>query len=134
MEQVRFNHSLKDIPIPTKQDYLLELISSVSIFISNLRWRSFHFLNPSNNITKETFDFKTTNPAPSIDELKEFEHEMHDLVKSVTFKQTKNSNLQNTMKRSMRDIRNDTKVYVSADKTSNFYKLEPEKYEELLSN
>ena len=68
MEQVKFNHSLKDIPIPSQQEYLMELIDSVGTFISNLRWRAYHFLNPSNKNSKETFGFKTSKVAPVVEE------------------------------------------------------------------
>ena len=79
MDQVNFNISLKNIPIPTKKEFLSELISSVGIFVANLKWRSFHFLNPSNTDRKETFGFKTTEPAPSVAELKDFENYIYDL-------------------------------------------------------
>ena len=110
----------------------MELISSVGIFVSNLRWRSFHFLNPSNPTSKETFDFKTSKPAPGVDELKQFEDELYDLVKNVKFKHHVNSDLQNTMKHDMSEMNNNSEMYVAADKTTNFYKLAPEKYKELL--
>ena len=62
MDQVKFNFSLKNIPIPCEKDYLLELISSVGTFVSNLRFRTWHFLNPSEKRNeKETFNFKTSN-------------------------------------------------------------------------
>ena len=132
MEQVQFNHSLKDIPIPSNQEYLLELIHSVGVFISNLRWRCHFFLSPSDSAPKETFDFKTSNVAPSVDELKDFEDEIHNLVKSVTFRPQANSPLQSTMKENIRKMKTDQNVYVPADKTANFYKIKPEKYEKLL--
>ena len=62
-------------PIPSNQEYLLELINSVGVFISNLRWRCHFFLNPSNANPKETFGFKTNEPAPPVDELKVFEND-----------------------------------------------------------
>ena len=83
MERVNFGYSLKNIPIPANQEYLLELVSSVGIFAANLRWRCFHFLNPSNKDSKETFGFKTTKPAPGVASLKEFENDLYDLVKNV---------------------------------------------------
>ena len=119
MEQVKFNHSLKDIPIPSQQEYLMELIDSVGTFTSNLRWRAYHFLNPSNKNSKETFGFKTSKVAPVVEELKEFEQEIYDLVKSVKFQQHPNSTLQNTMKESIRDMKNSTEMYIAADKTAN---------------
>ena len=134
MEQVNFDYSLKNIAIPTQKEYLIELISSVNIFIANIKWRCFHFLNPVNNKQKETFGFKTTNPPPSIAELKEFENELHDLVKNVKFKRYKPNQLQNKMNKDIIKIKNDENVYVKADKTSNFYRMAPENYTELLEN
>ena len=70
MEQVNFNTSLKNIPIPSKQDYLSELIHSVGVFVANLRWRVFFFLNPVEGSKKENFTFKTTKPAPNVKNLR----------------------------------------------------------------
>ena len=46
MEQVKFDYSLKNIPIPTQEEYKIELISSAEKFIKNLKWRVFHYVNP----------------------------------------------------------------------------------------
>ena len=134
MEQVQFDYSLKNIAIPTQKDYLIELVSSVNTFIANLKWRCFHFLNPSNSNHKETYGFKTTTPPPSIAELKQFEGKMHDIVQNVKFKHPKHNDLQKKMNDDIKNIKNDGKVYVAADKTSNFYKMDPERYTELLGN
>ena len=86
MNQVQFDFSLKNIPIPRKEDYLTELISSVSFFVSNLRFKVWHFLNPINaNDKKETYGFRTTQPAPSVAEIKNFENAIYDFVKNVKF-------------------------------------------------
>ena len=118
--------------MPTKQEYLTELISSVGIFVANLRWRAFHFLNPSNTNRKQTFGFKTTEPAPSVAELKDFENDMYDLVKCVKFKQNVPSTLQNTLKRNMQDMKEENRMYVAADKTNNYYKVTKERHEEMM--
>ena len=86
MDKVNFNCSLKNIPLPSKQEYLTKLINSVSIFISTLSWRAFHFLNPSNSNQKETYGLKTTEAAPSVAELKSFENDMYELVKNVNLR------------------------------------------------
>ena len=84
MEQVQFNYSLKNIPIPTDKEYLIDLISSVNTFMSNIKWRSFHFLNRSNKSQKETYGFKTTSAPPNTPELKhhlkEFESELYMIL------------------------------------------------------
>ena len=120
MEQVNFQTSLKNIPIPSKQDYLSELIFSVGVFIANLRWRAFFFLNPTEQSKKEKYGFKTTKPAPYVKELKPFEDSIYDLVKNVKFKQSPSNTLQNTLKQNMRDISHEDRVYVAADKTQNY--------------
>lgn len=134
MEQVQFNYSTKNISIPTKKEYLLELIRAVEIFDSNIRWRCFHFLNPCNSNRKETFGFKTTKPAPFIAELKDFQTELYNIVKNIKFKHPRLDALQKKLKDDIEKIKNDDKVYVAADKTSNFYKLTPENHNELLNN
>ena len=131
MDQVNFNLSLKNIPTPTKQEHCSELIHSVGIFVANLRWRSFYFLNPSNTDRKETFGFKTTEPAPSVAELKDFENDMYDLVKNVKFKHNVSNTLQNTLKQNMNEMKNESRMYVAADKTNNYYKMLQEKYNEM---
>ena len=55
-----FNYSMKNIPIPSKKEYLLQLIHSVEKFIRNLRWRALYFLNPTEKPEKETFGFKSS--------------------------------------------------------------------------
>ena len=85
MDQVNFAYSLKNIPIPTKQEYHLELISSVGIFIANFRWRCHFPQKPSNPVQKETFDFKTTKADPGVPDLVEFKDRIHNLVKSLKF-------------------------------------------------
>ena len=103
------------------------MIQSVEIYDSNIRWRCFHFLNPVISRSKETFGSKTSKPALFVAELKEFQTEMHDIVKTVKFRKPKYNSLQTKLKEDIRKLRNDEKVYVAADKTSNSYKLTQEK-------
>ena len=132
MDQVNFNLSLKNIPVPSKQEYLSELINSVGVFVANLKWRSYHLLNPSNSKRKETFGLKTTKPAPSVAELKDFGNDMYDLVKYVKFKQNVANTLQSTLKHNIKEMSKEDRIYVAADKTNNLYTVSKENYNELL--
>ena len=67
-------------------------------------------------------------------ELKEFENDLFDLVKNVKFKHHKSSTLQSTMKNHMKDMKRENKIYVAADKTTNYYKVTPEDHNEMLMN
>ena len=124
MNQVNFEFSLKNIPIPSEKEYLIELISSVGTFVSNFRYRVYHFLYPTDeNSQKETYGFKTTKPPPSLAETRDFENALYDLVKNVKFRQIKRTPLQSTLNENMRMISRSNYIYVAADKTRNYYEV-----------
>ena len=43
MELKNFGFSLKDIPIPSKSNYLKCMIEKVESFVKRLRWEAFYF-------------------------------------------------------------------------------------------
>ena len=132
MEQVNFDYSMKNIGLPSQKEFLKQLIHSVEIFVRNLRWRSFFFLNPSEKPEKETYGFRSIRAAPGVRELEKLEDSLYDLVKNVKFRKYSNS-LQRDLKQDKVKIANEPKLIIPADKTSNFYKLEKKDYETLLS-
>ena len=132
MEQVRFGYSVKNINIPGKNEYLLRLTHSVSHFINRLRWRAFFFLNPNEGGEgKEKFGFKSLKPAPPVDGLREFEDKLITLIQNVETKKVKND-FQDKLRKDAEKLRSDEKMYVGADKTTNFYKMTKESYSDLL--
>ena len=63
MEKINFQHSLKNIPVPSRKTYLQMLINSFKTF--NRNWKAFFFLNPaSKTVSRETFGFKSIAKAP----------------------------------------------------------------------
>ena len=44
MEVVNLGHSVKDIPVPSKNEYRLMLINSAETFTKNLQWKVLHSL------------------------------------------------------------------------------------------
>ena len=132
MEATNLGYSTKNIPTAKPNVYLRSLLDKTQTFLQRMRWKAYHFLQPADNeITKETFGFKTINSAPPIAELREFESRMLNIVQNVEFKRT-DSEFQRTLSQDMERIRNDDKLYVAADKTTNFYRTEPETYRHLL--
>ena len=123
----KFNisYSTKNIPLPSHNDYLQRLIEKTEQFLRRMRWKTHFFLNPdTTSSTKETYGFKSTkNPSP-IEELKDFEDDMLKMIQSVKFKQVNNPFL-NRLKKDTDHIKNEPKLLIAADKTTNFYKLEP---------
>ena len=73
MDKINFNYSTKNIPYGTQGAYKRQLIEKTEVFIKNIRWKAFFFLNPNTKVSdKETFGFKSRKTPPVIDELKVF--------------------------------------------------------------
>ena len=97
-----------------------------------MRWKAYLFLNPDvSTSSKDTYGFRSTKNPPPVDELKEFEDDMLKMVQSTKFIQVNNPFL-TKLKSDTEHIKKETKLLIAADKTTNFYKLEPSKYNDLL--
>ena len=89
MEQINYNCSDKNIPIPSRKEFLLEWIHSVGHLVHRMRFQADAFLHPekySGKDRKETFNFNSMLPPPVVEELGPFEDKMHKLTKSLKFK------------------------------------------------
>ena len=58
------NYSTKNIPIPTKHEYTIKLISKVEQFIKRMRWKALQFLDKLDNTVQENYGFKTRKSPP----------------------------------------------------------------------
>ena len=114
--------------------YLRCLIEKTQSFLQHLRWKAPHFLHLTDSSTqKERFGFKTTTSPPPITELHDFEERMLSLVQNIEF-QPGNSAFQNKLHQDIRKIKKDNILFVPANKTTNFYRMKPEPYKQLLQN
>ena len=133
MEQVNFNYSTKNIPIPRREDYMKRMIEKTEKFMHALDWRVYCYLNPKcGRNSKETYGFRTTKSPPFVQETKEFKDEWTNILQNIEFTDTSTSKFQRKLAQDARKIRKDDKMFIPADKTTNFYKLEPKTYEKLL--
>ena len=131
METVNLGHSVKDIPVPSRKEYKKMMINSYLRFTRNMRWRVLHFLNPSRKQMKETFGFKSLKNPPVIDELVDFENDFRELVFNIEFEEKPN-HFQQKLQSEKEKIMKEPHLIIGADKTSNFYKVKPKDYKELL--
>ena len=101
-------------------------------FFRRMRWKAYFFLNPGTvSNTKDTYGFKSTKNPPPVEELKEFENDMLKMIQLTKFKHFNNPFL-NKLKDDAIKMKNETNLLIAADKTTNFYKLEPSAYNDLL--
>ena len=132
MERFNLSYSTKNIPLPSRYDYLQQLIEKTEQFLRRMRSKAHFFLNPETTpCSKETYGFKSTKNPPPIEELKDFEDDMLKMIQSVKFKQVSNPFL-SKLKEDTDSIQTEPKLLIAADKTTNFYKLEPSEYNDLL--
>ena len=61
MERIRFDRSLKNIPIPSRDSY--QLLDKIESVIKRIRWKVHFFLiniyDTNDNMNKETYGFKS---------------------------------------------------------------------------
>ena len=97
-----------------------------------MRWKTLEFLGTlSSDNNNQTFGFKSTKCPPPINELANFENDMMQMVKNIQFRKI-NNNFQQILKKDIKMIKSNNKVFVPADKSRNIYKLENDEYSKLL--
>ena len=131
MDAVNLNHSTKDIPVPSEKVYKIMMINSIESFIRNLTWKVIFFLNPSSKHSKETYDFKSLANPSYVADIEPIKADLIDMVKNIEF-ENKQNKFQNQLKAEKNAINSENKLIISADKTSNHYKVTPEDYETLV--
>ena len=138
MEQKNLGISTNNIPIGDSKEYNIQLIRSVNRFINRVRWKIFFLFDPKAKGTrkeKEAFGLKSQRAAPKMPQyLKEFEKELHRLVKGVKHRDRKNiqSEFLDELDKKVKVIKQSKHVLVGADKSSNFYQMSKEHHQQLL--
>ena len=70
-------------------------------------------------------------PHPHIKEMDKFEAEMIGMVKEIKFRKMRN-NIQQKMFEDMRRFKESETIFVKSDKSVNLYKIEKEKYKQMI--
>ena len=81
---------------------------------------------------KETFGFKSHNCPPYVNELAEFESDLLTMVHNIEFRPVRN-NFLSKLKDDVKVINNTKEVLVSADKSTNTYKINKNAYNKYLT-
>ena len=129
MERINFGYSLKNIPIPSKKQYLKALIDKTDKFIRRMRWKIYHFdrhnENESDNESEDdardsNFGFGTEYCPHSHQALTAFENDLFDLISNLEYNDRR-TEFQRKLAADVREIRASKHLYVTADKTSKIY-------------
>ncbi|KAK3722564.1 hypothetical protein QZH41_007014 [Actinostola sp. cb2023] len=132
MDRISFEYSTKNIPTAPRSAYLKRFIEKSELFMKRMRWKALFFLNPkSSTPNQETYGFNTAQSPPVIEELREFEDCMISLIQNIEF-ESKTSVFQAKLHQDLETVKHDNKLTIKADKTTNYYKIEQEKYSDLV--
>jgi len=73
MEKINLNYSTKNIPLPSRNEYMKRLIKKTEHFLRRLRWKAHYFLHGQEETSnKEMYGFRSKNSPPKINELTPF--------------------------------------------------------------
>ena len=122
MEATSFEYSTKNIPLPSEDNYRVKLIERTGQLCRRMRWRAYFYLNPDadKNSSKETFGFKSNQSPPPVTEMAKFEKRMTNMITNIKFKKV-SCPFQKKISSDMKNIKSSDKLFVPADKTTNYY-------------
>jgi hypothetical protein len=132
MERLEIRYSKKNIPIPTEKEYKIQLLSKVEHFTKRMRWKALEFLGKLEPTDKETFGFKSNKCPQPVDQLTAFEADLILMIKNLEFR-TFNNTFQQKLNRDIKSIKHSEKLLISADKSTNIYKIDKTHYKKHLS-
>ena len=133
LKNKNLGYSLKNIPIPSQQNFIKTMICQIGKLIRRLRWKAFFFDQQNHTAAEnETYGFKSENAPPQHKDLNVFENDLYELVKSIQFKKVR-SQFQQQLTSDVKEIKKPSNMFVSADKTTNLYELQVPHYRKLLN-
>ena len=135
MERKNFNYSLKNIPVPSEDNYMKTMISKVESLLRRMRWKAFFFdkKQQPDAATFNAYGFNSERAPPQSTALIPFENDLYNMLSSIKFT-NRRTEFQKQLSRDLREIRTSDSLFVPADKTTNLYKLPPDEYNKLLHN
>ena len=118
MRQFRLDYSLKNIPIPSRDNYLKNLIEKAESVLKRMRWKAHFFLKgEKSQENTRNFGLSSNKTPPTVLELKPFEEDVIKLLETIKFRDTKDY-FQDTLANDLKKINSSDKMFVFADKTN----------------
>ena len=90
MGQFRLDYSLKNIPIPSRDSYLRNLIEKAESVLKRMRWKAHFFLKGEKSQEKSqentrNFGLLSNKTPPTVLELKPFKEDVIKLLETIKF-------------------------------------------------
>ena len=109
------------------------LMSKTENLIKRMRWKTLAFLGKiEQSKHNQNYVFRTINCPAVMEELREFECNLHLMIKNVVFKKVNNS-FQTQLLNYVKKVKESDKMFVPDDKSRNIYLLSKDEYQKLLT-
>ena len=132
MEKLKFDYSMKNVPVTTERSFLLKLIEQIEMVIKRMRWKVI-YCSMKGRIKTERYGLKSQKTPPLINELATFENDLIELVKNIKFR-TVHNQLQRSLKSDIKLIQQPSTTLTPADKMSNMHRITKEEYNKMRRN
>ena len=131
MEKIDIDYSTKNIPIPSKDECEIQLVSKIEHVIKRMRWKALEYLGKLSNSTKESYGFKSKKCPPVVKEMSNFGEDLRLMIKNLEYREVKNS-FSKKLANDVKLVKNTKELLVNADKSRNIYKISDENYRKYL--
>ena len=134
MRQFQLDYSLENIPIPSRDSYLRNLIEKAESVLKRMRWKAHFFIKgEKSQESTRNFGLSSKKTPPTVLELKPFEEDVIKLLETIKFRDKKDY-FQDTLANDLKKINSSDKMFVLADKTRNIYETSLDTYKLLHDN
>ena len=123
MERFDIDYSKKNIPLPTKPEYKIQLIAKVESVIKRMRWKLLEFFNELSSSEMETYGFPSNKCLSSVDELSAFESDLVVIIKNTEFRKITGV-FQSKLREDIKIAKPSKNLFISTDKSTNIYTME----------
>ena len=136
MNRISLGYSTKNIPVQGRREYLTEFILNQEAVARRIRWKAFFSLDPGAQKSQvEHYGFKSlaTPPLPNHPlkrKIIAFERDFFSLASHIKFRRHDNE-LQTQLRADLAKIKEQDKIIVKSDKTSNYHAMEVDDYKDL---
>ena len=131
MAKFDINYSNKDISVPSKRQYKIQLTSKIKKAIKRMRWKCLEFLGKlSSKLSQGNYGCKSLKYPPSVEQMADFELDLMNMIRNLESRKV-NTVFQEQLNSDIKQIKKN-KIFVSTGKSRNTYMLQHEEYTKLL--
>ena len=116
MIKIVIDYSTKNIPIISKDEYEVQLVSKIEHVIKRMGWKALEYVGKLNISTKESYGFKSRKCPPTVKEMTYFEEDLRLIIKNLVYRDVKND-FSKKLVDDIKLIKNTKEMLINAEKS-----------------